>query len=116
MGTDQTSGLSPFFAGALPRGFSLSKPEGWCDFHDKAGAGVALLPVSNAMLTAWQEGYRGIRHDGTGTVLVSLRASQLSPKDVMQSKFSLVIHKKAIDLSELGKDAIVTTVGAADSR
>ena len=102
--------------GALPRAYSLSKPPRWQDFRDGSGAGVALLPVSNAMLTSWQEGYRGIRHGGAGTFLVSLRGTTISPKDMTQSRFSLIVHAEPIDLTDLGEPALVVSGGAADGR
>ncbi|NOZ20525.1 MAG: hypothetical protein GXP25_05480 [Planctomycetes bacterium] len=103
-------------SGELPRGFSMSNPPLWQDFHDTSSAGMALLPVSNAMLTAWQEGYVGLRYGNAGMFLVSMRGTKLSPKDVTQSRFSLIIHSKPIDLTKLGEPSLVVSVGKLQAR
>lgn len=91
----RTSASGAVSEGRFPSGFGPDRNAGVLDFTDEAGKGIALSLGRCAMITKWQNGFVGVRHNAALTAIGLLRDLRLDPGDTILAEFALVPHVTA---------------------
>jgi len=78
--------------GVLPSGFGPAAGAKVVDLFREDGTGLAIRLGRCALMTKWQSGFTGVRHNAGSTEIILLRGVRFDPGDRLLAEFSLIPH------------------------
>ena len=99
-------------SGVLPQGFGPARGALCIDWHNSAGAGIALTLGRCALATKFQSGFAGTRHSARCTSIEMLRNVRLDPGDRAFAEFEIWPHDQALAVA--GNPVVVPVVSPVE--